>query len=91
LPLSILTDFEEFAVYDTRVRPHKNDKSSNSRLIYLSYKDYPKEWDQIASIFSRESILKGSFDKYVESKKKKRGTAEVDAEFLKEMKDGVIY
>ncbi|MBS3739704.1 MAG: type I restriction enzyme HsdR N-terminal domain-containing protein, partial [Psychroflexus sp.] len=85
LPLSILTDFEEFAVYDTRVRPHKNDKSSNSRLMYLSYKDYPNKWDQISSIFSRESILKGSFDKYVESKKKKRGTAEVDDEFLKEI------
>ena len=26
LPLSILTDFEEFAVYDTRIKPSKNDR-----------------------------------------------------------------
>ena len=30
-------------------------------------------------------ILKGGFDKYVESKKVKRGTAEVDAAFLAEI------
>lgn len=28
LPLSILTDFEEFAVYDTRIKPSKDDKAS---------------------------------------------------------------
>ena len=30
LPLSILTDFEEFAVYDCRVKPAKTDKGSHS-------------------------------------------------------------
>ena len=28
LPLSILTDFEEFAVYDCRIKPNQNDKAS---------------------------------------------------------------
>ncbi|HUU29021.1 MAG TPA: TaqI-like C-terminal specificity domain-containing protein [archaeon] len=85
LPLSILTDFEEFAVYDCRVRPFKTDKSSNSRTLYLTYKEYPGRWDEIAGIFSRQAILKGSFDKYVDSKMARRGTAEVDEVFLKEI------
>jgi len=85
LPLSILTDFEEFAVYDCRVRPTKTDKASHSRILYMTYTDYPEQWDEIAGIFSRESILKGSFDKYVESKRAKRGTTEVDAAFLQEI------
>ncbi len=85
LPLSILTDFEEFAVYDCRVKPVKTDKASHSRILYLTYTDYVKRWDEIAGIFSREAILKGSFDKYVESKKAKRGTAEVDSAFLQEI------
>jgi len=38
LPLSILTDFEEFAVYDCRIRPVKNDKASTARVMYLRYK-----------------------------------------------------
>jgi hypothetical protein len=85
LPLSILTDFEEFAVYDCRVKPVKTDKASQSRILYLIYTDYTKRWEEIAGIFSREAILKGSFDKYVESKKAKRGTAEVDTAFLQEI------
>jgi len=85
LPLSILTDFEEFAVYDCRVKPIKTDKASHSRILYLTYTDYTKRWEEIADIFSREAILKGSFDKYVESKKTKRGTAEVEAAFLQEI------
>ncbi|MEA1951640.1 MAG: Eco57I restriction-modification methylase domain-containing protein, partial [Planctomycetota bacterium] len=85
LPLSILTDFEEFAVYDCRVRPEKNDKPSKARTLYLKFEQYAERWDEIASIFSRDAILKGSFDKYAESTKKKRGTAEVDDAFLKEI------
>jgi|AntAceMinimDraft_8_1070364.scaffolds.fasta_scaffold09199_2 type I restriction-modification system DNA methylase subunit/predicted type IV restriction endonuclease len=87
LPLSILTDFEEFAVYDCRMKPNHADKSSVARVLYFTYKEYEARWDEIAAIFSREAILKGSFDKYVESSKKKRGTAEVDDAFLKEIED----
>ena len=34
LPLSILTDFEEFAIYDTRIKPEKTDKASVARVFY---------------------------------------------------------
>ncbi len=85
LPLSILTDFEEFSVYDCSVKPDKTDKASKGRIRYLTYKDYLTRWDEIAGIFSKDAILKGSFDKYALDKKGKRGTAEVDAAFLEEI------
>jgi len=87
LPLSILTDFEEFAVYDCRVRPAPSDKASKGRVKYYRYTDYADRWDEIASIFSREAVLKGSFDKYAVSEKRKQGTAEVDVAFLAEIED----
>ncbi len=37
------------------------------------------------TLLSKESVLKGSFDKFAESDRQKRGTTEVDAEFLKEI------
>jgi len=83
LPLSILTDFEEFAVYDTRIKPGKSDKASTARIFYCTYKDYPGEIDFITNTFSKQAILKGSFDKYIEDNKRKKGTSEVDKEFLK--------
>ena len=85
LPLSVLTDFEEFAVYDCRIKPAQTDKPSTARTIYLEYTKYPDRWDEIHSIFSKEALLRGSFDRYVESSKLKRGTTEVDAAFLAEI------
>ena len=86
LPLSILTDFEEFAVYDCRIRPKQGDKASTARTMYCTFDTYVEKWDEIASIFAKEAVLQGSFDKYVIGRKK-RGTAEVDAEFLKEIEN----
>ena len=85
LPLSILTDFEEFAVYDCRMRPDKNDKASTGHILFLTYQDYLEKWDEIAAIFSPQAILTGSFDKFAETSKAKHGTAEVDDAFLAEI------
>jgi type I restriction-modification system DNA methylase subunit len=85
LPLSIVTDFEEFAIYDCRQKPDKNDKASKARLFYCTFRDYATKWDEIAAIFSKDAVLKGSFDKYAVSTKGKRGTTEVDSAFLEEI------
>lgn len=85
LPISILTDFEEFIIYDTRNKPNQSDPAVKSRIDYFKFTDYPNRWDEIHSIFSKEAILKGSFDKFIEDKKLKHGTNEVDNEFLKEI------
>lgn len=87
LALSILTDFEEFAVYDCRIKPAHTDKASVARILYLRYEEYTDRWDDIAGKFSREAILKGSFDKFAESNKTKRGTAAVDTAFLQEIEN----
>jgi hypothetical protein len=85
MPLSILTDFEEFAIYDGRVRPSLGDKASTARILYMKYADYADRWDEIAGVFARDAILQGSFDKYADAKKTKRGTATVDSAFLDEI------
>ncbi len=85
LPLGILSDFEEFAVYDCRMKPDKGDKASLGRVMLLSYRDYVEKWDEITAIFSREAVLKGSFDSYAEGMKTKKGTTEVDDAFLAEI------
>lgn len=84
LPLSVLSNFGELAVYDCRVRPSQGDKSSAARLMYFACVDYEKHWDEIASVFSKEAVYKGSFDKYAAGKTR-RGTAQVDDAFLAEI------
>ena len=84
LALSILTDFEELAVYDCTARPRPSDKASHARIQYFRYDEYPDRWRELWDLFSREAVWSGAFDQYAASKRK-RGTSEVDAEFLKEM------
>ena len=83
LPLCILTDFEEFAVYDTRIKPSPSDKPSAARIFYCTFEEYHKHFDFIFNTFSKEAILKGSFDTYIQENKNKKGTSEVDKELLK--------
>ncbi|MDD3627867.1 MAG: restriction endonuclease subunit R, partial [bacterium] len=60
VPLSILTDFEEFSVYDTRIKPGHTDKAGAGRIFYCEYEEYLKNWGFISDTFSKEAILKGS-------------------------------
>jgi len=85
LPISILTDFEALAIYDCRLRPKPSDKPSIGRVRFYTYNRYLDSFEEIYNLLSKESVLKGSFDKFAESGRQKRGTTEVDAEFLKEI------
>jgi hypothetical protein len=85
LPLSILANFEEFAVYDCRIKPSLKDNASKARVLYIKYQEYPQRWEEMVAIFSRDAVLKGSFDKYAKSTKTKKGTTEVDSAFLNEI------
>jgi hypothetical protein len=85
LSLSILSDFEELAVYDCRNKPNPGDKAATGRLLLFKYTEYETRWDELAAIFSREAVWKGSFDRYAQEASPKKGTTEVDSEFLKDI------
>lgn len=82
LPISIITDFEEFSIYDCTKKPNPIDKASIARIKYLTFREYLKEFDFIWETFSKEQVLKGSFDKFVKSDTQKKGTATVDKDFV---------
>ncbi len=85
LPLSILSNFEEFAVYDCRAKPHKDDAAATARIFYCTFREYADKWTWLGEKFSREAVLKGSFDRFAGSTKAKKGTAQVDDAFLEEI------
>ena len=72
LPLSILTNFEEFSVYNTRIKINEGDNASVGRIFYCKFTDYEKEWDYLKGTFSQEAILTGGFDKYISDKKQQK-------------------
>ncbi|KAK3582282.1 hypothetical protein CHS0354_023821 [Potamilus streckersoni] len=85
LDVSILTDFEEFAIYDCTKKPQPTDKASVARIEYFTFTDYLNRFDFIWDTFSKEHVLKGSFDKFVKGNQNKKGTTTVDKEFLQSL------
>lgn len=73
-------------VYETNTKPKPTQPASIGRVKKYKYTDYVEKWEEIYSIFSKEAVLKGFFDKFItDSGEKKRGTSRVDSEFLKEI------
>jgi len=87
LPVCILTDFEELAVYESRSKPNPNEQAGTGRILYFKFGEYIQKWDEIAGIFSREAVLKGSFNRFEQTSRGKRGTVEVDDAFLKDIEN----
>jgi hypothetical protein len=74
LTVSILTDFEEFAIFDTTVKPKENDKASIARVFYCKYDEYEKNWEFLQNTISKKAIVTGKFKDFVVKGKGKKGT-----------------
>ncbi len=79
--IAILTNFEYLIIYDTSYEPKSSDNSQVARYRIYNYKNYIKDFKDIASFISRESVHSGSFDNkiIINSKKTK---VPIDVHFL---------
>ncbi len=85
MPVSIITDFEECAIYDCSKRPLPSDKPAVGRLRYLNFRQYLTEFDFLWDTFSKERVLQGGLDRFVQSDTARRGTSGVDKAFLQSL------
>jgi type I restriction-modification system DNA methylase subunit len=83
--ISILTNFEDFLVYDCTKGPNANDSASVARLKHIHFEEYITEFDFIYNTFSHEAVTKGRFDKFVQSDTYKKGTETLDKRFVKSL------
>jgi len=83
LSISIVTDFEEFAIYDCTRKPKPTENANTKRLKYIYFTDYLKEFDFIYDTFSYENVENNSIEKYAKSKINYKTAEPVDKEFLK--------
>ena len=83
--IGVLTDFEEFAVYNTHYRPKETDKPDKRRLKYFRYDQYLENWSFFQDTFSRQAVADGSLEKLADTDKDKEKIITVDALFLDEI------
>ena len=83
-PIVILTDFEEFRVFNVIKAPLKN--NINRELLRkqtMRYTDYLDKWDLLWDTFSRDAVEKGSLDKLIG--KIDKNTKTMDVDFLEQI------
>jgi hypothetical protein len=86
MPLCVLTDFEEFTIYDCRYKPEKNDPPTKARRQYFKYSDYLDRWEELYALLNPEAVLEGSLNKYIDDVPAS-GSLRVDEAFLREMEE----
>jgi len=85
LAISLLFNFAEFAIYDGTRKIREGETAASKRLKYIAFKEYLKEFNFLWETFAYENVLKGSLDKYIESKIDLKNTEPVDVAFLESL------
>ena len=83
LSISILTDFEEFAIYDTKYPPKEDDQPDVARIKYYRFDQYIENFDEIWNWCSKDALYNVDSEYNKQEKKKiKKGEKSVDENFL---------
>lgn len=88
LAVSVLTNFEQLAIYDCRTRPLPADGAAVARLpgrLY-SYEEYAERFDELWAALSKESVLDGRFDEEFGVERELRGEESFDDVFLDQIR-----
>lgn len=84
--VSILTNFEYFIIFLTYEMPNQEDKASTYRYKYYHYSEYLEKFDEIYYLFSRESVMNGTFDQWTSSIIPENATkSSLDSVFLEQL------
>ena len=85
IPFVILSDFEEFVIYDTTVRPKETDSANVALLESFTFKQYVEKWDFLQSKFSKEAVQAGALDQWSEKVHGKQKRIRVDESLLEDI------
>jgi hypothetical protein len=87
LPFGLLTDFEEFAIYDCRVPPGPTDDPGVGRVAYFKYNALPQHWPLLAGMFSKQAVASGELDAIAARTKEPSNAKPIDSAFLDEIRN----
>ena len=85
LPVSIVTNFRHFIVYDCSPVPDQNDEPIIARLAVYSFEELESKFDEIHSLFSRQTVYSGAFDEAYHIDATRHGTEQFDSYFLNQV------
>jgi len=82
LPVSILTNFHQLAVYDCQPIPAETDEPQVARLMLVGYEEFEVRLDDLWPLLSRQAVYSGVFDRRFDIGVTRHGTEQFDDLFL---------
>ncbi|WP_017462021.1 Eco57I restriction-modification methylase domain-containing protein [Dyella ginsengisoli] len=86
LPISVLTNFRQLAIYDCRPVPDAQSEARVARILLLTYDEFDARFDELWPLLSRESVYSGKFDEIFEADEARRGADQFDDYFLTQVR-----
>jgi len=86
MPITVLTNFEYLAIYDSVPPPSSTDDSAFCRTSLIHYTEFNSRFDEIYDLLSRETVHTGAFDKRFKVRPAYRGTNQFDDLFLEQVR-----
>ncbi len=87
LKISLLSNFENLAIYDCSEKVEPTDKVDKCRIKLYHYTEYTSKLEEIKQLVGHESVYKGNFDKEWQTIENKIDLQGVDKLFLKQINE----
>lgn len=87
LPISVVTNFHQLAIYDCQPVPKAADEAHVARLCLIGYKELEDRFDELWPLLSREAVYSGDFDRHFAIDATRHGAEQFDDFFLSQVRD----
>ena len=85
LPICILTNFYQLAIYDCLHVPVKTDEAHVARLLLLTYDQFLDRFDKLWEVLAHDTVYSGEFDRKFAVDATRRGAEQFDDFFLRQV------
>ena len=86
LPIAVLTNFHQMAVYDCRPSPNREDEAHVARILLVGYDEFEARFDDLWPLLSREAVYTGDFDRRFAVDVTRQGADQFDDFFLQQVR-----
>jgi type I restriction-modification system DNA methylase subunit len=86
LPISILTNFHQLAIYDCLPAPMQTDEAHVARLLLVKFGEFESRFDELWPLLSRQSVYSGEFDRRFAVGVTRHGAEQFDDLFLRQVR-----
>ena len=86
LPISVLTNFHQLAIYDCVPKPDARDESHVARLLLIGCHDFEARFAELWPMLSRSAVYSGEFDQQFAVDVTRQGAEQFDDLFLTQVR-----